>query len=51
MKQVSAMTDDELRQVGVSQEWTSGMPSSEWPYYDKDGVPIPPTTTYPTTKQ
>lgn len=46
MKQVSAMTDEELREVGVSQEWRSGMHPSEWLYYDKNGAPIPPTTTY-----
>jgi hypothetical protein len=51
MKQVSSMTDEELRQVGVSQEWVSGAAPSEWPYYDKDGTPIPPTTTYRTNEK
>lgn len=46
MKQINAMTDEELRKVGVSQEWVSGAASSEWPYYDETGAPIPSTTTY-----
>lgn len=51
MKQVGTMTDEELRLAGVSQEWTSGTQSSEWLYYDKDGAPIPPTTTYRITER
>lgn len=51
MKQVNVMTDEELRQVGVSQEWVSGAAPSEWPHYDETGVPIPWTTTYRITEK
>ncbi|MEE4419493.1 hypothetical protein [Streptomyces bugieae] len=51
MKQVNAMTDDELRQAGISQEWVSGAAPSEWPYYDEAGAPIPSPTTDHTTEQ
>lgn len=51
MRQVSAMTDEELREIGVWQEWQSGTKPNEWPYYDKTGAPIPPTATYNATEK
>ncbi len=51
MKQVNAMTDEELQQVGVSHQRVSGAAPSEWPYYDETDVRIPPNTTYPVTEK
>ncbi|MFD8088592.1 hypothetical protein [Streptomyces malaysiensis] len=34
---LNEMTDEELRQRGLSQEWRSGVRPSDWPYYDSSG--------------
>lgn len=39
---VKAMTDEELRTAGISQEWRSGLSQQDWPYYDSTGSEMDP---------